>query len=111
MPSYLAKHRHAPISARKARLIADMIRYKQVSEALTILKFSPQLGAKLYYKVVLSAQANAQGSGVQDVENLRIKRVWADDGLVMKRITPKARGSAGAILRRHAHLCVELSSE
>jgi len=105
---YKAMHRHAPVSARKARLVIDMIRGKNVSDALNILRFSPQRSAKMLYKVVQSAQANAENRGVEDVENLFVSKAYVNEGFTLKRFHPRARGSAAAILHRRSHLCVEL---
>jgi large subunit ribosomal protein L22 len=108
--AYTAKHRHAPVSARKARLMVDLIRGKGVSDALNILAFQPQRAARLLRKVVQSAQANAENLGVADVDTLFVSKVYANEGFVMKRFSPRARGSAAAILRRRSHLCVELDT-
>lgn len=105
---YAAKHRHAPVAPRKARLLADMIRGMNVNDALATLYYQPQRGAKLFHKVVRSAQANAEDQGVTDVDNLYVTKVWVDEGATLKRWRPRARGGAAGILRRRSHLCVEL---
>ncbi len=106
--AFKAMHRHAPVSARKARLVIDMIRGRNVSEALNILRFAPQRAAKMIYKVVQSAQANAENQGVGDVESLYVSKAYVNEGFTLKRFHPRARGSAAAILHRRSHLCVEL---
>lgn len=106
--AYLAKHSYAPISPRKARLIVDMIRGKGVNEALSILQFAPQRAAKFLYKVVQSAQANAEQGGVEDVDSLIISKAWADEGNRLKRWRPRSRGMANPYVRRRSHLCVEV---
>lgn len=108
MPAYVAKHMHAPVSPRKARLIADMIRGKDVSDALNTLNLQPQRAAKMLLKVIRSAQANAEVQGVTDVDELYVTKAWVDEGATLKRWRPRARGSAAPILRRRSHLCVEL---
>ncbi len=108
---YVSVHKHAPVPPRKARLIADMIRGKNVSEALSLLHFAPQRAAKLLYKVVRSAQANAEDRGVDDVDSLYVTRAWVDEGVRLKRWRPRSRGMANGRLRRRSHLCVELDVE
>jgi large subunit ribosomal protein L22 len=105
---YVASHRHAPISPSKARLVADMIRGKSVDEALSALRLAPQRAARMLYKVVQSAQANAEDQGVNDVEGLYVARAYVDDAPRLKRWRPRSRGMASPILRRRSHLCVEL---
>ncbi|MBN2711451.1 MAG: 50S ribosomal protein L22 [Planctomycetes bacterium] len=105
---YSAKHKHAPVSARKARWIVDMVRGKGVSDALATLSLQPQRAAKLVFKVIRSAQANAENGGVSDVDNLFVSKIWVDEGMTLKRWRPRARGGAASVLRRRSHLCVEL---
>lgn len=110
---YVATHRHARISARKVRTIADMIRGKFVDEAIEILRYQPERGARLLEKVLLSARANAQdpdqnpGKTVR-VENLVVIDARIDGGPMFKRIQPRARGMAFGILRRTSHIKVVL---
>ncbi len=106
---YYASHRHAPVSPRKARLVADLVRGQSVGEALRTLKYAPQRAAKLLYRVIRSAQANAEDRGVRDVDNLFVAKAWVDDGVRLKRWRPRSRGMAVPILRRRSHLCVELA--
>ena len=108
MPSYSATHRYARISARKVRLIADMIRGKHADEALDILRFQPQRGARLLEKVLRSALGNAEDRRARDLQSLRIVDVRVDGGPMLKRIRPRARGMAHVIKRRSAHIRVEL---
>lgn len=108
MAAYVAMHKQAPVTPRKARLIATLIRGKNLSAALSELEFAPQRAAKLFQKVVRSAQANAEVAGVDDVDRLFVKRAWVDEGMVMKRYKPRSRGMAAPRLRRRSHLCVEL---
>lgn len=107
---YIAKHRYAPISARKARLIVDLVRGRSVDDALGILSVQPQRAAKMLRKVIRSAQANAEDRGVADVEGLFVARAWVDEGVRLKRWRPRARGRATPILRRRSHICVELDT-
>ncbi len=107
---YCATHRHAPVSARKARLLVDLVRGKNVSVALSVLRFQPQRAAKMLYKVIRSAQANAENQGVSDVDSLYVAKAFANEGATLKRWRPRARGSAAQILRRRSHISVELET-
>ena len=107
--AYKAANKYAPVSPRKARLVADMIRGKGVSDALTILKFAPQRAAKMIYEVVRSAQANAENGGVEDVDTLFVSAAWVDESFRIKRFRPRSRGMAAPYQRRRSHLCVELA--
>ena len=105
---YIAKHRHAPVSPRKARRLTQLIVGKSVSEALVMLQFQPQRSARLLYHVLRSAQANAEDQGVRDVDNLMVKKAHVDEGMRMKRWRPRSRGSAAPYVKRRSHIAVEL---
>jgi large subunit ribosomal protein L22 len=100
-----AKHRYARISARKARLIADMIRGRDVQDALNVLKFTPNRAAPLISKVLASAIANANEAEA-DVEELYVSEARVDEGPTMKRWRPKDRGRAHPIMKRTSHIVV-----
>ncbi|MGD2126570.1 MAG: 50S ribosomal protein L22 [Desulfobacteraceae bacterium] len=100
--------RYVRISPRKARLIMDQIRGKKVEEALRLLSYSPQKGSFLLRKLINSAVANAETNSEIDVDNLFIKRVFADEGPTMKRFRPRAMGRATRIRKRTSHLTVIL---
>jgi large subunit ribosomal protein L22 len=104
---FKATHRFARISPRKARLILDLIRGRDVDDALALLKFSKKRAAVLVDKVVRSAVANA---GEQEAEtgSLFVKEAWADPGPTIKRFQPKDRGKAYPIMKRTSHLVVTL---
>jgi large subunit ribosomal protein L22 len=110
---FKASHRFARISARKMRPLADMIRGKFADEALDILKYQPERGARLLEKVLQSALGNAQdpeqnpGKTVR-VEQLVITDARVDGGPMFKRIRPVSRGMAYGIQRRMAHISVTL---
>ncbi len=110
---FKATHKHARISARKVRLIADMIRGKFADEALDILKYQPQRGARLLEKVLKSALGNAQdpeqnpGKSIR-VEQLIVLDARVDGGPMFKRIKPVSRGMAYMIKRRTSHISVTL---
>ena len=103
--------RYARISPQKARLVMDQIRGKKVDDALNMLKFAPQKGAGLILKLVNSAVANAQQDSDVDVDSLYIKRIFADEGPMLKRIMPRASGRATRILKRTSHLTVVLNDK
>jgi len=96
---------------RKVRLVLDMVRGKSVEEALNILKFTPNQAAGAVAKVVKSAAANATHNHQLDAEKLYIKSCFADEGVVMKRFMPRAKGNAAQILKRTSHITVVVSDE
>jgi large subunit ribosomal protein L22 len=105
--AFKATHRYARIAPRKARLILDLIRGRDVEDALALLKFSKKRAAVLVDKVVRSAVANA-GEQEADTGSLYVKEAWADPGPTMKRFQPKDRGKAYNIMKRTSHLVVTL---
>ena len=107
MASFKAIHRHARIAPRKARLVLDLIRGRDVDEALSLLQFSKKRAAVLVDKVVRSAVANA-GEQEADTGALYVKEAWADPGPTIKRFQPKDRGKAYSIMKRTSHLVVTL---
>jgi len=96
------------ISPQKARLVADMIRGKQIDNALNTLKFTPKKGARIIRKVVESAVANASQNESIDVDTLFVKKIFIDGGPMLKRIRPRAMGRASRILKRSSHITVVL---
>jgi len=100
-----AKHRYARISARKVRLIVDMIRGEDVQDALNILKFSPHRAAGMISKVLSSAIASANEAEA-DTEELVVLEARVDEGPTIKRIRPKDRGRAHQIFKRTSHITV-----
>jgi large subunit ribosomal protein L22 len=107
--SYKAAHRFARISPTKVRQIADLVRGRSVAEAQEVLKFLPNRGARFLEKVLKSAAANAEDQAVRDVERLRVVEARVDEGPRMKRFQPRARGSAFPIIKRMAHIRVEIA--
>ena len=106
-----ARLKGARLSAQKARLVADQIRGKPVDEALAILEFSAKKGARLLYKLLESAIANAEHNENADVDELVVCRIFVDEGLVMKRIKPRAKGRADRILKRTCHITLTLADD
>ena len=103
-----AAAKYVRFSPRKARLIMDEIRGKKVEEALRLLSFSPKKGAFILKKLISSAVANAEANSEIDVDNLFVKRIFADEGPTMKRFMPRAMGRATTIRKRTSHLTVIL---
>ena len=99
-----AKTRHIRISPRKLRLVSDLIRGEMVSSAMNTLKFTTKRGAKIVYKTLMSAVANAEVKGTIDMDSLYVKKVWVDEGATMKRFMPRAQGRATVVRKRLSHL-------
>ena len=89
--------RQIRISPQKARLVADLIRGKNVESALNTLRFMPKKGARILRKVIESALANASQNEAIDVDTLYIKTIFIDGGPMLKRIRPRAQGRASRI--------------
>lgn len=104
-----AVNRYIPSSPRKMRLVVDLIRGKNVEEALSILHFSPKHASKVVEKVLRSAISNlqnkAEGKRI-DTQNIFIKSIYVDGGPSMKRILPAPMGRAYRILKRSNHLTI-----
>lgn len=106
---YQATHRFADMSARKIRPFAALIRGRPVDEALELLRFLPNKSARLLEKVIKSAVGNATDRGARHTEDLVIVESRVDGGPMLKRIMPRARGTANVIKRRLAHIHVTIS--
>lgn len=103
--------RQIRISPQKARLIADLIRGKDVASAINTLRFMPKKGARIMRKVVESALANASQNESIDVDTLYVKKIFIDGGPMLKRIMPRAQGRATRILKRTSHITVVLDEQ
>src|SRR6516165_6661043 len=106
---FKASHRFADMSARKVRPFATLIRGRRADEALELLRFLPNKSARLLEQVLKSALGNAEDRGARDIEELVVLESRVDDGKIMKRIMPRARGTAYPIKRRYSHIHVTLS--
>jgi large subunit ribosomal protein L22 len=111
--AFEATHRNARISARKVRAMADLVRGKFADEALDILRYQPNRGARMLEKVIRSALGNAQDpdqnpAGTVNVDRLVVIDARVDGGPMFKRIRPRARGMAFMIKRRMSHIHVVL---
>lgn len=103
--------RYIKISPRKAGIVANAVRGKNVGTALNILKFSNLKAAKLIDKVVRSAVANAENNYNMDVDSLFIKRICVDQGPRLKRFMPRAMGRATKILKPSSHITIILDEK
>jgi len=101
--------KYVHISPRKVRRVADMVRGREVNEALTYLKFLPQAAARPVAKAIKSAAANAEDVYGLSADELYIARITADDGPRLKRWRAGPRGRAKPILKRSAHITVVVS--
>ncbi len=104
--------RHTRTSPQKARLVADMIRGKNVNEAMNVLTFARKRVAEKFQKLLKSAIANAEENHkILDVDDLYIKTLTVDGGVTWKRSMPRARGTATAILKRTSHITLILDEK
>ena len=94
------------ITPRKARLVMDLVRGKDVKDALGILMNTNRAASELVIKLIKSAAANAVNNFGMDEESLYVAQIWANDGLRMKRYLPRAKGSASGLVKRNSHLYV-----
>src|SRR3954463_6551114 len=102
--NYKAKHRFADMSARKIRPFATLIRGRPADEALELLRFLPNKSARLLEQVIKSALGNAEDKGARNMDELVVVESRVDGGPLMKRIMPRARGTAYVIKRRVSHI-------
>ena len=103
-------------SARKMRLVIDLIRGRVVPEAYGILRFSKKLAAKQIHKVLKSAVANAEQQALRantplDVDRLRVRYAVVNEGATLKRFTPAAMGRGTPIMKRTSHVEIRVASE
>lgn len=98
--------RSARISAQKARLVADMVRGMSVAKADSVLEYTNKKAAHLLRKVLLSAIANAENNVGADVDELKVSRIFVDEGPTLKRMRARAKGRGTRILKRTSHITV-----
>lgn len=94
------------LSAQKGRLVADLVRGKSVEQALNVLAFSPKKGAAIVKKAVESAIANAEHNDGADIDALKVKRIYVEQGTVLKRFTARAKGRGNRISKATCHIFV-----
>jgi large subunit ribosomal protein L22 len=115
MVESIARVRHIRVTPQKARRVVDLIRGKQATEALAILKFAPQGASEPVYKLVASAIANARVKADKDntfldEQDLVISKAFVDEGTTLKRFQPRAQGRAFRINKRTSHITVVLAT-
>lgn len=98
--------RHVRISPRKCRVVVDLIRGKSVMAANDILTFTPRGASEVVQKTLNSAVANAENNHHMRPENLVVKAAYVDEGPTLKRIRPRAKGSASPIRKRTSHITI-----
>jgi large subunit ribosomal protein L22 len=103
--------RYIRIAPRKVRLVVDLIRGKQVGEALAILKHTPKAASPVVEKLLKSAIANAEHNYEMDPNNLVVGKVFVDQGPTLKRFRPRAMGRASRIHKRTSHITVVLNEK
>ena len=101
--------KYARISSRKVKIVADLIRGKQVDEALAIIKFTPKASSEILEKLLKSAIANAENNHGMNRGNLIVSEIYANQGPTLKRIRPAAKGSAVRIRKRTSHVTIKLT--
>lgn len=97
------------ITARKVRLVIDLVRGKNLSEAISILNTTHKRAAEPVKKLILSAAANAVNNHGMNEDKLFVSKIWANESMTMKRFMTRAKGSSSQILKRTSHIDVELS--
>jgi large subunit ribosomal protein L22 len=110
-----ARVRHIRVTPMKARRVVNLIRGKQASEAMAILKFAPQQASEPIFKLVQAAVANAKVKAVKDnlaidEEDLVVARAFVDEGTTFKRFMPRAQGRAFKILKRTSHITIVVAT-
>ncbi|MFP7762187.1 50S ribosomal protein L22 [Marisediminicola sp. LYQ134] len=115
MVESIARVRHIRVTPTKARRVVNMIRGKQATEALAILKFAPQGASEPVFKLVASAMANARvkadaSNSYLNDDDLFISSAYVDEGATLKRFQPRAQGRAFQILKRTSHITIVLAT-
>ncbi len=106
-----ATAKYIRISARKVKVVIDLIRGKDVKEAEAILMYTPKAASEPTLKVLRSAMANAENNLDMDVENLYVAEVFANQGPTLRRYRPRSRGSASRIRKRTSHITIILDEK
>src|SRR5207248_7606115 len=108
---YKAKHRFADVTPRKLRPFATLIRGRRADEALEALRFFPNRSARLIEQVLKSALGNAEDRGARDIDDMIVVESRIDGGPILKRIQPRARGTAYPIKKRYSHIIVAVAGD
>ena len=101
-----ASLRGAHLSAQKGRLVADLIRGKPVDQAINILSYSPKKGAAIIRKLLESAIANAEHNDGADIDALKVKTVFVERGMFLKRFQARAKGRGNRVLKHTCHIFI-----
>ena len=109
-PTAKATAKFVRVTPMKARRVIDLVRGKNVDEALDILQFAPQTASEPVAKVLASAVANAENNLDLDRRTLVVAQAFADEGPTMKRFRPRAQGRAFRIRKRTSHITVVVES-
>ncbi len=99
------------VSPRKARLVIDLVRGKEIGEAIGILKNTPNKAAKVIEKVLTSAVANAENNHGMIADELYVSEAYIDEGPTMKRYKPRAMGQASPINKRTSHVTIKVAEQ
>jgi len=102
--------RDVRMSPRKMRIVANMVRGKRVDQAMTLLRLLPKKAARVVSKLLVSAVANAEHQGEQDVDALEVRVCAVDNGPILKRFMPRAMGRANRIQHRTSHVTIVVES-
>jgi large subunit ribosomal protein L22 len=105
-PGSYAIARQVRISPTKVRRVVDLVRGMDVTDALSTLQFTPQAASEPVYKVIASAASNAEQTANLRRADLFVSQAFVDGGVTMRRIRPRAKGSASRILKRSSHITV-----
>ena len=108
IPQAKATLKYARISSRKVKIVADLIKGKDIDEALAIVKFTPKASSEMLEKLLKSAIANAENNHNMAHEKLYVADIYANQGPTLKRIRPAAKGSAVRIRKRTSHVTIVL---
>lgn len=111
MMETVAKLSNTRTSPQKVRLVADQIRGLPIDQALQILTFSPKKAAVLVKKVLESAIANAEHNDGADIDELKVARIYVDQGPTLKRMRARAKGRGTRILKRTSHITVAVAEK
>jgi large subunit ribosomal protein L22 len=105
----VARLRHLRLAPRKARIIADLVRGQDVGSAINSLRFMNKAGAREFFKLIVSAVANAEDQGERDVESLVISKVTVDQASTLKRWRPRAQGRGTRVQKKSSHITLEVT--
>jgi large subunit ribosomal protein L22 len=106
---YNARHKNCDVAPRKMQPFAQLVRGKNADEAIELLKFMPNRGARMIEAVIKSALGNAEDKGCRSLDDLVVTECRIDGAPMFKRIQPRARGTAFGIKRRMSHIVIKLT--